>query len=46
MLKEITKETGATVGGSLHADGLGEGDASTYEGMFRHNVSTIVAALK
>ena len=43
---EITKETGAKIGGSLYADGLGEGDGSTYEGMFRHNISTIVDSLK
>jgi zinc/manganese transport system substrate-binding protein len=43
---EIIKETGAKIGGSLFADGLGEGDGSTYEGMFRHNISTIVDALK
>jgi zinc/manganese transport system substrate-binding protein len=46
VLKEITKETGATVGGELYADGLGEGDAGTYEGMYKHNVSAIVDALK
>jgi zinc/manganese transport system substrate-binding protein len=46
VLTEITRETGAAVGGRLHADGLGEGDASTYEGMVRHNVTTIVNALK
>ncbi len=43
---EIIKETGAKIGGSLFADGLGEGDGSTYEGMVRHNISTIVDALK
>ena len=43
---EITRETGAKIGGSLYADGLGLGDASTYEGMMKHNVSTIVDALK
>jgi zinc/manganese transport system substrate-binding protein len=43
---EIIKETGAKIGGSLFADGLGEGAGSTYEGMFRHNISTIVDALK
>ena len=43
---EITKETGAKVGGTLYADGLGEGDAGTYAGMFRHNVTTIVDGLK
>jgi len=46
VLKEITKETGAKLGGELYADGLGEGPAATYEGMIRHNVSTIVDALK
>ena len=46
VLKEITLETGAVLGGSLYADGLGEGDAATYEGMYRHNVSTVVNALK
>ncbi|MHA3774216.1 metal ABC transporter substrate-binding protein [Verrucomicrobiota bacterium sgz303538] len=46
VLTEITRETGAQLGGELYADGLGEGDASTVEGMFRHNVSTIVNALK
>jgi ABC-type Zn uptake system ZnuABC Zn-binding protein ZnuA len=46
VLKEITKETGAKIGGTLYADGLGEGEASTYEGMYKHNVSTIVDALK
>ena len=44
--REITRETGAKIGGSLYADGLGNGDGSTYEGMVRHNISTIVDALK
>ena len=43
---EITRETGAKIGGTLYPDGLGAGDASTYEGMMKHNVSTIVDALK
>ena len=48
VLTEITKESGAKVGGELYADGLGETktDAATYEGMYKHNVSTIVSALK
>jgi ABC-type Zn uptake system ZnuABC Zn-binding protein ZnuA len=46
VLTEITRETGAQVGGELYADGLGDGDASTIDGMFRHNISTIVNALK
>jgi ABC-type Zn uptake system ZnuABC Zn-binding protein ZnuA len=43
---QITSETGAKIGGSLYPDGLGPTDASTYEGMMKHNVSTIVDALK
>ena len=43
---EITRETGAKIGGSLYADGLGEGDGSTYEGMFRHNITTVVDSLQ
>ena len=46
VTKEITRETGAKVGGVLDVDGLGTVEASTYEGMVRHNVSTIVDALK
>ena len=47
ILEEITKETGAVAGGILYADGLGAADqASTYESMMRHNISTIVAALR
>lgn len=46
VLAEITRETGAKSGGELYADGLGDGDAATYDGMFRHNVTTIVEALK
>ena len=44
---EITRETGAKVGGELYADGLAaDGEAATYAGMMRHNVNTIVDALK
>ncbi|HVE15623.1 MAG TPA: metal ABC transporter substrate-binding protein, partial [Chthoniobacterales bacterium] len=43
---EVTRETGAKIGGTLYADGLGAGEGSTYEGMVKHNVSTIVEALK
>jgi zinc/manganese transport system substrate-binding protein len=46
VLQQITAETGATLGGQLWVDGLGTGSASTYEGMVRHNISTIVDALK
>jgi zinc/manganese transport system substrate-binding protein len=46
VTQEITRESGAEIGGTLYADGLGEGEAATYAGMFRHNVQTIVDALK
>jgi len=46
VTKEITRETGAQIGGTLYADGFGTGDAGTYEGMMKHNVTTIVDALK
>jgi ABC-type Zn uptake system ZnuABC Zn-binding protein ZnuA len=46
VLKEITRETGAKVGAELYADGLSEGVASTYEGMYKSNVTAIVGALK
>jgi ABC-type Zn uptake system ZnuABC Zn-binding protein ZnuA len=46
VIQEITKETGAKVGGELYADGLGTGPESTYDGMFRHNVTTIVESLQ
>lgn len=46
VTKEITRETGAKTGGELYADGLGADKASTYEGMVKHNVNTIVEALK
>jgi ABC-type Zn uptake system ZnuABC Zn-binding protein ZnuA len=44
--REITRESGAKIGGTLYADGLGAGDGMTYEGIVRHNISTIVDALK
>jgi zinc/manganese transport system substrate-binding protein len=46
VTKEITRETNAKIGGTLYADGIGTGDAATYAGMMKHNVSTIVDALK
>jgi len=47
VLTEITRETGAKVGPPLYADGLGDTpEASTYEAMYKHNVTAIVEALK
>jgi ABC-type Zn uptake system ZnuABC Zn-binding protein ZnuA len=46
VTEEITRETGARIGGTLYAGGLGAGVLSTYAGMMKHNVATIVDALK
>ena len=46
VITEITKETGAKIGGELFVDGLGDKEASTYSDMIRHNVQTIVENLK
>ena len=46
VLGQITAETGAKLGGVIYADGLGSGETGTYDGMMRHNVTTIVEALK
>lgn len=46
ILSEITRETGAKLGGILYADGLGTTEADTYESMMRHNAQTIVNALQ
>jgi zinc/manganese transport system substrate-binding protein len=46
VVTEITRETGAKYGGLLHADGLGTGEAGSYEGMMKQNVTIIVEALK
>lgn len=45
-VSRISSETGAKPGGTLYSDGLGDTEASTYDTMMRHNVSTIVDALK
>lgn len=46
VLDEILRETGARVGGALDADGLGAGEAATYEGMMRRNTTILVEALR
>jgi zinc/manganese transport system substrate-binding protein len=47
LIRALAEETGARVGGTLYADGLSpDGDAATYAGMMRHNVSTLVDGLK
>ncbi|TCO94539.1 zinc/manganese transport system substrate-binding protein [Chthoniobacter flavus] len=47
VMTEITRETGVKIAPPLYADGLGDTpEASTYEAMYKHNVVTIVEALK
>jgi zinc/manganese transport system substrate-binding protein len=45
-VNQIAAETGARTGGILYSDGLGDTEASTYDSMMRHNISTIVDGLK
>lgn len=47
LIRQIADEAGATVGGTLYSDALaGAGPASSYLGMFEHNLDTLMAALK
>lgn len=48
MMARISKETGARVGGTLISDALTgpEGAAPTYIAMMRHNLATLLAALR
>lgn len=48
LVRKIAASTGATIGGSLYSDSLGEpeSEGGTYLGMMRHNTRTIVEALR
>ncbi|MBS7662681.1 metal ABC transporter substrate-binding protein [Pseudomonas lalucatii] len=47
LIQQIAAEGGAKVGGTLYSDALAsEGPASSYLGMFKHNLDTLLAALK
>ena len=46
ILQEIAKQTGVKLSPPLNADGTQAGEGSTFEGMFKHNINTIVTALK
>ncbi len=47
LIQQIAAEGGAKVGGTLYSDALAsEGPASSYLGMFEHNLATLLAALK
>lgn len=47
LIEQISRETGATIGGTLYSDSLGdaEGPGATYTGMIRENTRLIHAAL-
>ena len=47
LAEQISRETGAKVGGALFSDALSppDGPAPTYLDLFRHNVETLAAAL-
>lgn len=48
LVQQIAKATGAQPGGELYVESLSDADgpAPTYERMFRHNVDTMVKAMK
>ncbi|MCX7382127.1 MAG: zinc ABC transporter substrate-binding protein [Alphaproteobacteria bacterium] len=48
LLRQIARETGVAIGGTLYGDALTGpgGKAASYEAMMRHNTATIVAALR
>lgn len=48
IVEKVAKNTGAKIGGTLFSDSLGAPDTpeGTYLGMVRHNVKTLVDALK
>jgi zinc/manganese transport system substrate-binding protein len=47
LIRRISAETGAKVGGTLYSDSLTaeKGDAPTYIGMVRHNIKALTSAL-
>jgi zinc/manganese transport system substrate-binding protein len=47
LIEQIANEAGAKIGGTLYSDALAsEGPASTYLGMFKYNLDTLLAALQ
>ena len=47
LMRRISAETGAKIGGTLYSDSLSDekGDAPTYIDMVRHNITTLTSAL-
>ncbi|MGQ5523901.1 metal ABC transporter substrate-binding protein [Chitinimonas sp. PSY-7] len=48
LLEQISRETGATVGGRLYSDALSKADgpAANYLAMMRYNITTLVTGMK
>jgi zinc/manganese transport system substrate-binding protein len=48
LMRRVSEETGARVGGTLYSDSLTDekGEAPTYIDMVRHNIRTLTSALK
>lgn len=47
LIQQIAEEAGATIGGTLYSDALAsQTPANTYLGMFKHNLDTLMTALK
>jgi ABC-type Zn uptake system ZnuABC Zn-binding protein ZnuA len=46
VVDEITRESGAKIGGELYADGLGDKEATTYVDMVKHNITILAEGLK
>ena len=48
LVQQVAKASGAQMGGELYAEALSteDGPASTYEKMFRYNITTLVAGMK
>jgi zinc/manganese transport system substrate-binding protein len=48
LMRRISNETGAGIGGTLYSDSLTDekGEAPTYIGMVRHNIKALTSALK
>jgi len=47
LIQQVARDAGAVVGPTLYSDALSKpgGPAGTYEKMFRHNVTALVAGM-
>jgi zinc/manganese transport system substrate-binding protein len=47
LMRQIAEEAGVRIGGTLYSDALAaEGPASSYLGMYRHNLDSLLQALR